>query len=58
MKINRLNMTLNPAKKGHSSKVAKSYYSQLSNDQIYAIYQHYEIDFALFGYTIDDYLNE
>lgn len=40
-----------------SSSVFPEYFSELTKNQILLLYQRYKLDFELFGYSIEDYLN-
>lgn len=40
-----------------SSEVLPKYYKSLSKKQIYSLYERYKLDFELFDYTIDQYLD-
>lgn len=43
-------------KNATSRDLAPQFYSQLTRGQIMHLYDHYKLDFDLFGYNVDDYL--
>jgi hypothetical protein len=47
--------TINPAKGAPTTQVLEKYFSQLSRDQMNAIYKIYRIDFDMFGYDVNKY---
>lgn len=39
-----------------AGEIAKRYFSQLSREELKKLYEKYKLDFELFGYEMDDYL--
>ena len=46
-----------PNSKENSKRFLSKYFSKLSKNQIVELYQMYRIDFLLFNYSIDDFIN-
>jgi hypothetical protein len=42
---------------GNTSELAREYFSQLYKDDVEKLYQLYKMDFEMFGYSPDSYLN-
>jgi hypothetical protein len=42
---------------GSISQLAKEYFSQVDRGDIIKLYQLYKIDFDMFGYFADEYIN-
>ena len=51
------NVSTNPSSGGSTSQLAKEYFSQVDRGDVIKLYQLYKIDFDMFGYSADDYIN-
>ena len=45
------------SKGGNTDDVLEDYFAQLDRKVVMKLYEMYRVDFEMFGYSLDDYLN-